>query len=139
MTASNVLDKFVESLKSQISSRNKAPKPVSWIWGLLLFAVTAIATGLLYWRLHKKGKELAKLKHEKDVAKQEVERAIVKNEISKHETTIKVAKESVLRKLEKVTVLQRKIAIAEDNIRKVRNNVQALKNWDDIDSYLSNR
>lgn len=132
-----MLDRLADWVKNQGSKQQDRPQPWSWVTGLLVAAIAMLAIGFFYWRSWRQGKKIAKLLHEKDVQEQEAAKAKVDRSV--RETNIEAARrrkrasEAYLRAQE----LDRKVKEASDHRTKTAEEIDALKNWRDVDRYLS--
>ena len=137
--AQDTLSKVTEWVSNQGKAQTERSSPASWVMGLLVAAVAMIGLGIAYWRARKQGKEIAKLKHEKDVAARDKEQADLAHKITK--SSVRAAKLRAKGRRAEITIeeVDRKLKEIEENATSTRSQIDALKNWDDVDRYLSSR
>lgn len=119
------------------AERDEGGSGVGWIVGLVVSAVAMAAIGFLAWRNWKQGKQLAKLLHERDVRQQEAYREQSMAEMTAHE-------KQAQKLLRAAREAEREVARIKDEIQEVRDaqdarnrEIDALRNWRDVDRYLA--
>ncbi len=107
-----------------------------WIFGLLGVILAVVAGALVYWKLWKQGKELAKLRHQQDV---NIEKEIQARVASVVEANATKKADLILRvdeaRLAQV-VLQDKIDVLNASAEQNRAIIAGLQSWNDIDSFI---
>ena len=131
------LDKIVNWVKSQGEQQTDREKPWKWITGFVVAAVAMFGIGLAYWRARKQGKELAKLKHEKDVTEREIELGKLANQVARSQARTAILRERGKRAEERITEIDENLKEKMNATTRITQNIHALKNWDDVDRYLS--
>jgi septal ring factor EnvC (AmiA/AmiB activator) len=130
-------NKLTEWVKGQGGKQQKRGKPWSWIAGLVVAAIAMLTIGIMYWRAWRQGKELAKLKHERDVAEQNKARAEVEDRVARNEEEAKKLLEEAAAADKRAAAIDAKLKEAADAKTKTDEDIDALKNWRDVDRYLS--
>jgi hypothetical protein len=135
--AKTIVDKLSGWIKGQGDKQSKRKSPWKWVTGLLVGAVALFTIGFMYWRAWKQGRELAKLKHQRDVADEEKKQAKITEAMAANDAKASLhsleAKKAEL-KVEKIDMELRNI---EHDKRITNSEIGNLKNWRDIDGYLS--
>lgn len=133
----NSLDKITGWVKGQGEKQQDRKAPWNWITGLIVGVVALVAVGLMYWRSWKQGRELAKLKHERDVNEQERERAEVTKAMAINQKKIHTHSIEVQKAKNRIREIDEFIDEEEDKKAETCEKINALKNWRDLDRYLS--
>ena len=127
-----IIDKVSGWVQGQGPKQEKRGKAWSSITGLVIGAIALFTVAYISWRAHRQGKKLAKLQHERDVAEQrkitnEVSARVMKN-AARAATLRKQAEESKA----KIEELDKEIAEIEARRTRNKNEIDAVKNWDDV-------
>lgn len=134
----------LEELKKTISgwiveqkqARPNQKAPYRWVTGLVVGIVSLITLSLLAWQAKRKGQELASLKHDRDRLKQEEIRSRLSAENAKHQSRIDKHLEVYEAMKEEVSLLDTQIEKINQEERTALERIDAIKNWEEVDSYL---
>lgn len=133
----------IEELKNTVSgwiveqqkARTEQKAPYRWITGLVVSLVSLITLAVLAWQARRKGEELARLKHQRDLLKEQEQRARVAAQDAKTEERSKQHMELCESlKLENDRLDARITNIHLDE-KTALEKIDAIKNWDEVDSY----
>jgi len=107
-----------------------------WIFGLLGIILAVVAGAVVYWKLWKQGKELAKLRHQQDVniekeAQARVAAVVESNAEKKAELILHVDEARLAQ-----VILQDKIDILNASAEQNRAVIAGLQSWEEIDSFI---
>lgn len=107
-----------------------------WIFGLLGVILAVVAGAVVYWKLWKQGKELARLRHQQDVIKEQEVQARVKvlleaNSLAKEKLTTKIHNA----RAEQV-IIQNELALLEESTARQRAILSSLQSWEEIDTFI---
>lgn len=121
----------------QKKTQAKRSAPWKWIIGAFVGVVTLITMALLHWQAVRKGREVAKLKHKQDVAQQKVLRSqlAIKTDALKAETDAYLDTVKDLRI--QYGLLGVRAEEVEEEKKKALEKINAIKNWQDVDKYLT--
>jgi len=131
------LTQITKWITSQGPKQETRSMPWAWVAGLAIAAVAAITVSIAYWKQRKIGKELAKLKHERDV------RLRIKEDLDTITRTIRSATKAALLRKEaaknilEITKFDALITQSEELAIRKQNEIDNLKNWRDVDRFLS--
>jgi FtsZ-interacting cell division protein ZipA len=107
-----------------------------WIFGGIAAILSIVAIGLIYFRLWRTGKELAKLKHERDVYREKETQAITNSAIA----TNNAEKTIAMRVAQEAQVEQTRIAEEIKQLQIDTNEkhkiINSLTTWEDVDKYI---
>lgn len=121
----------------QKGKQKKRGVPWKWIAGFGVAIVSLIALAGLSFILWRKGREIAKLKHERDITKQNEKRAIAQAQIEENNKKI----DKLRAKASDLNVRISEIDIKLEEVKKsatiAEEKIHALKNWEDVDRLLS--
>ena len=135
--AKKLVDKLTVWVKGQGGKQQERRAPWSWVAGLAVAAVAMLAVGFMYWRAWRQGKELAKLKHERDVTKQTAARAELADRVTIREEEANKLLEEVVEADRRIVEIDRNLRETADAKTRTDEDIDALKNWRDVDRYLS--
>lgn len=131
------VEKIANWAKSQGEKQEDRSSPWAWVVGLVVAAIAAVAIGYAGYKQRKKGKELAKLKHEKDVAeKLKEERKIIDATTSSATLGAKMRKDIEILD-DKLSSLNEEIKAVEDEQETTNETINKLSNWRDVDKFLN--
>lgn len=127
---------WVQKEKAQAKTAGKGGSPWGWVVGLILAAIIFFALAFLAWRAWKKGREIAKLKHQIDVDKEKKRQAEVDAKLTSLEEKRKRLEEDA-RSLE-VDIKEAKDEVAklETERREAHATIDAVTTWEDVDAIL---
>ena len=120
--------------QKQTKSTQKAP--YRWVAGLVVGVVSLVTLALLAWQARRKGRELAKLKHERDRLKHEEIRSRMAAEALKDKVLIDKHIEVYKALKEEISLLAVKVAEIDQQEQEALEKIDAIKNWEEVDSYL---
>lgn len=133
----NVTGVVRSALEAVSKHQGEKKSSKGWIFAVIAAILAAVAIAILYWRLRRRGKELAKLKHERDVTAELEIQAQVAAEVAENSAQVEAA-------LERVDEANLDLAIIEQEIRDVEARqehtagvIHALRTWEDVDRYLN--
>ena len=135
--AKGTLDKLTSWVKGQGEKQQNRKAPWAWVTTLIVGAVALLAVGFMYYRSWKQGRELAKLKHERDVREEEAVQAKVAEGMAVTDRQIAEHKVEVRRTESRLERLDQELEKITNEATATRFVIDALKNWDDVDRYLS--
>lgn len=135
--AKKVLDKLIDWVRAQGQSQQQASGSWKWITGLLVTAVALFSIGIMYWRAHKQGKEIAELKHERDLAAQRARIAKFEEKAAKATVWRDTIRRRALKAVAQVKSLDAEIKELENVNSETKKTIDDLKNWRDVDRYES--
>ena len=104
--------------------------------GLVVGVVSLVTLALLAWQARRKGRELAKLKHERDRLKHEEIRSRMAAEALKDKVLIDKHIEVYKALKEEISLLAVKVAEIDQQEQEALEKIDAIKNWEEVDSYL---
>lgn len=133
--AKDFIQKIVKWTEGHGSQQATRSTPWRWVVGLLVGAAAALFVGFLYYRAWKKGRELAKLKHEKDVLETKQKMAIINEKMSTNQHEMDLALIDFKHAKLATVKLEEKMRAVEADHKKSMEAVDALKTWDDVDRY----
>lgn len=133
---SSLFEKAKETILSQ-NEKEKESKNTGWVApvvvGVLVLLMAAFF-GFFAWR---KGRELAKLKHEKDVADEEALQAAADARLAQDQAERDEAAQRLTDAAQRVQELEERIAESKEKYEETRKQLDRITNWDDVDQYLS--
>jgi hypothetical protein len=131
-----MLDKLADWVKGQGEPQQERARPVSWVTGLVIAAIAMMAIAFFYWRSWRQGKKLAKLLHEKDVLEQKAIQAEIDSKIKKTNIEAARRRRAASEAWVKAKELDEQIRAATERKTRTTEEIDALKNWRDVDRYL---
>lgn len=138
-TALNSVLVWVEKRKTiaqQETTTATTAKPWSWVLGLVAAVLVFLALAFAAWQAWKKGREIAKLKHEIDKKKEEERKLKVNKELSGLESEI-VYYDKICGEIQKnIDIAKLKIVKLEDERKAVHEKIDKITKWEDIDLIL---
>ena len=128
---------WVQGKKAEaVPTAAKAGSPWGWVVGLVVSAVVFLVLAFVGFALWRKGRELAKLKHEKDVAEEKKKQA----EVDQAADKLMVRKAALGKEIEELTdeieTAQKAISLIESDREKLHEKINKITNWDDLDVYM---
>lgn len=137
----DLIKSFIDKLKNWILNNGVTQQTrtatSSWIMGIAVAAVSAVVLAYYYYMASKKGKEIAKLKHESDVNKEKALQIVENTKINATKEEIQAALEEIHKHEEIIKETDVKIKEWELAHANIEQEINAIKNWDDVDIYLS--
>ena len=137
------LDKVIEvvgeAVKDKTPKEEKKVSPWGWVSGLVVAAIGMLLLAGLSWWLNRKGRELAKLKHERDVLKarahiDQVNANLATNNDEASRLVVRSAKASI-----KAGIIDEQVKEVERAAKAVKDKIDAIENWDGVDRFLAGR
>lgn len=131
---------FEQKVTAWIAGQGQKQEERSSVWKWIVSAIVGVlalgAIAWLYFKLWRQSKELAQLRHDRDVAAEKVVRAEVESKIVDNLEAYRVARADAFTAHHQVETLKNAIDRVEVEHKQVREAVDALQNWDDVDRYL---
>lgn len=125
-----------KAVAQQPVSQTSTAKPWGWVLGLIAAVLVFLALAFAAWQAWKKGREIAKLKHELDKKKEEERQARVNAELSKlsserekYEKEAAAIKDRIEDTKKDLVKLEAERVAAHDKIDKVTK-------WEDVDRLM---
>ena len=126
------LKKYFEAEKPKVEEKKGVSK---WCAGLVLGVLTLLVLGWFYFQAWKKGKELAKLKHEKDKLEQHKAVDAALQKVSKNEALVEIFEQNI-RELEKeIDKINVSLHTVEEEYNNAKNAINSISSWDDVDKH----
>jgi len=123
---------FIQKLKE----KKQDGGTFKWVYGLVAIVLVVVAVAGLSWYINKRGRELAKLKHEKDVRLEEAKQATAAAKALK----IKKQKDAKLAEAKKARAeaakLRKEMKVLDKQNEEAHNIINALKDWDDVEKFI---
>lgn len=114
----------------------KASKPWGWVVGLIVAVFVFVALAIMAWRAWKKGREIAKLKHQIDVDKEKKRQAEIDKELTRIEDKRADLEVEASRIQDRIDETKEKIAEAERERQAAHEAIDKVSSWEDVDRIL---
>lgn len=131
-------DAIVQTALSTISSykKNGGGSKMGWIIALIAGILSVVAVAVVYFQLWKKGKQLAKLKHERDVLRERELAAVAESHIAANTDLMIEAMNEADQARDRQVELAVESNSLLDESRKKRDLIESLVTWEDVDLYI---
>ena len=130
---------WVEQKKAaaqQPLAQTSTAKPWSWVLGIIAAILVFLALAFAAWQAWKKGREIAKLKHELDKKKEEERQAKVNVELSKLESERKKYEAEAAELQGKINDTKEDIAELEAERKAIHAKIDKVTKWEDVDRLM---
>lgn len=130
------LIEWVKSQGGKQEDRGSLSQTAVW---LIISAISFVIIGYLHYQLGQKGKQLAALQHEKDVAAEQ-KRQAEENKLLEANKAIRQQLSDDIRANDiEIQVLDLQLKELETKRNKIHEDLQAVRNWNDLDNLRSNK
>lgn len=119
----------VASIKNQKTPENPWP----WLIGFGITVVIFFGLSILSLVLWKKGREVAKLKHQQDVVREEREQLKSQMRLEELEKRKEIIKNTIRKKAASIIENDSKIAKLEKERQRIKEKIDAITSWEDVD------
>jgi uncharacterized protein HemX len=132
-----VIDAVEKAVKDKSPKKEKKSTPWGWLTGIFVAAIGMILIAGLSWWLSRKGRELAKLKHERDVREAQahvdkINAHIEKNADKTNQLVLRAAKKKI-----EAEIIDRDVKELEKAEKAIKDQIDAIKDWDGVDRFLA--
>ena len=130
--------KLLGQLK-QIVSSNKGPPATdggggsakSWISALIIIAVVLVGISVWYWISFRRGRELAKLRHEKNKAKVLADQAVIDKKVAEGDAAITEAEKVIEKADDRLRIIDADIRAEEGRYAADLRAIRSIRSWRD--------
>lgn len=119
-----------------ITTSKESTGPKKWVLALVGVALSGLLIASLYFILRRKGKELAKLKHDRDLAAAKAESLELAAKTSKNTAIASKLLDNADRLRQEIQGLHEQMDVLESERKETHEKIDALRTWDDLDRYL---
>jgi septal ring factor EnvC (AmiA/AmiB activator) len=129
---------WIEKRKAQSKASTVAPasKPWGWVVGLIVAVVVLVSLALVAFWAWRKGREIAKLKHQIDVDKERKIEAKVDAELARDEAEKKKLDAEALRLKVKIDRTKDEVRHLEAERKAAHAKIDTITSWADVDALL---
>ena len=111
-------------------------KKKGWIFGLIAAILSIVAVAVVYYQLWRRGKEVAKLKHERDLLREKEQQHVVDSQIATNTMLRIEAMQAAQRAQEEQAVITEQIDSLREEAVEQRSIIDSLTTWEDVDKYI---
>jgi predicted nucleic acid-binding Zn-ribbon protein len=135
-TVEKKLDGILGVLQAKKEESQKNGTSWSWVTAAIAALLAFIGLAFAAYDAWKKGREIAKLKHEKDVAEEAKQKAEIEVKLTA-EAELQKARQLLISNIEKTIVgLEVQIAEAEKERQAIHAKIDQVTSWDDLDKLI---
>lgn len=128
--------KWVQDQKDKAKETSNSSSPWGWVLGLLASALVFLALAFVAWEAWKKGKEIAKLKHQVDVDEEQKRQAEINAKLTSLEDNRKKLEQEAATLADRVKDAKEDIATLEAERQLAHKKIDLVTSWEDVDALL---
>lgn len=132
----SVLEDLAEQLQAIKGREQESAGNTGWIGALTTGILVMVVTAILAYVAWKRGKELAKIKHEQAVQEESRHQAQVDAQIASHEDDRQAALEVAAEAEKRLEDLESRRRQVEEDHREARKRIDDITSWDDVDRLI---
>lgn len=110
--------------------------PWGWVVGLVVAVLIFFALAFLAWRAWKKGREIAKLKHELDLKKEEERKVKINAQLEKNNKERRKLESRAVSLTASVDKIKADLHRAEEERRLAHKTIDEITSWEDVDKIV---
>lgn len=130
------LDGILGAIQAKKEESQKNGTSWSWVTATIAAILAFIGLAFASYDAWKKGREIAKLKHEKDVAEEAKQRAEIEVKLTTETERQKVQQLLIANITKTIVNLKIDIEKAEKERQDIHNKIDKVTNWDDLDQLM---
>ena len=115
---------------------NQTGKPWGWITGIVMVLAVVIGVAIMAWRAWKRGKEIAKLRHQVDVDQEAKHQAEVNTKLEENADFREALIESSQRLMARIEKTKDDIVKLESERRRIHSELNRVTSWEDVDALI---
>lgn len=131
--SSSALLNWVRDKKEQTQTSGKS---YGWLIGLIISLVVFVGLAIVAFQAWKKGREIAKLKHQIDVAEENKKKAELETALAESEEKQKKLQETATKITDNINNMKKEIAGLEKERLKKNEDIKRITSWEDVDKLL---
>jgi septal ring factor EnvC (AmiA/AmiB activator) len=128
--------KWVQEQKDKAKTTSNPSSPWGWVLGLLASALVFFALAFVAWEAWKKGKEIAKLKHQVDVNEEQKRQAEINAKLTSLEDNRKKLEKEADDLGTKIKDAKEDISLLESEREAAHKKIDLVTSWEDVDTLL---